>query len=559
MHRLRLLAYVLALSATYGPCLAADITLRIDPQQDVGALPSVYRPSAMLSWAEPEAIAALMALPGPLGTVRMTLEPQLTESRSAEDLRSRLLQGGGEGLKALARRTDRIIITVARTPRWLASTASEEQAGEFGFTRREASAPRQASGFEQLGYEIVRAINVQLGISPLYEFWNEPESKSFWSGSSADLFRAYDAFARGARRADPKARVGGIAVGSWNDRRAGEGKEPMLRAFIRHAAEGIKRGETALDFITWHNFVKTPDEGWEGARAVGEWLREAGLPDLPQFVTEWNVWRTFPQWLDPTRDTAEGAVLLLAAHEAIAAAGLDGHTIAALQDFNPLPPGQAFPGDFGLVTRAPVLKKASFCAMQMLSKLAERRIFAQTDAYIDAAGIGVVATRGAKGIVVLLQRHPMDPPKAFVRSLRRAGIKSLGDLGVSEAELRAFSTGSAPLPAGTSAAARPALERARTSAQIVRDRPAKEVRVNLALADSNSPAKYRIFRLDEKHCDPASVYRDLRRQGTKHESALAAARKHENLRVEDGSGKLPPLAVPEYGAVLIEIELAPQR
>jgi hypothetical protein len=550
----------LAFAAVGGPSHAADYTLRVDPQRELGAVPGNYRPSVMLSWADKEAISALMDLPGPLGTVRMTLEPQLSESKSMQELRSRLAQGGGAGLRALEARGARIIITVARTPRWLASVTSEAQAGEYGFTRREASPPRSAAGFEELGYEIVRTITVQHRTSPLYEFWNEPESKSFWSGSSADLFQAYDAFVRGARRADPRAKVGGIAVGGWNVPRAGEGTEPMLRAFVRHAAQGIKRGQTSLDFLTWHNFVKTPDEGWNGARAVRGWLREAGLPDLPQFVTEWNLWRTFPQWLDPSRDTAEGAVLLLAAHEAIADSGLTGHTIAALQDFNPAGEAEAYAGDFGLVTRSPMLRKASFCAIHMLSKLGERHIAVGEPAEVEAAGISVIATAGRERIVVLAYRRPMSAQEALNRALRRSGIRSIESTGLTTEEVKKFILRRVELPARTPGNIRQALEHARAAAEHARDRPAKEVVLRLAVADSNSSANYRIFRVDEQHCNPARVYRDLRRQGTAHAPALAAARQHESLKaVVEGSGTLPPLELAAYGAVLIEIERAARR
>lgn len=544
---------IVGIDTVWGATSAREITLRVMPARQLGDLPRTYRPSVMMAWADAEAVNAFLSLPGPLGTVRVTLEPLLTEASSLADFKARLVRDAGK-LKRVAERGADIVVTVARMPRWLAARSSDAPAGPYGFSVREASPPRDYAGLEELGFAIVSILNRDFGYAPWYEFWNEPESASFWSGSSGELFRAYEAFARGARRADPSAKVGGLAVGGWNDRRAGEpAGQPLLRAFIERAARGAP-----LDFVSWHNFASHPEGGWAGAVTVREWLRAAGLsPQTPQFVTEWNRWKTFPEWFDPARDTAEGAAFILAAMKPIESAGLRGHTLAALQDFNATVSGEAFRGDFGLVTRSPMIRKASFCAMQMLARLGPRRVAVELTPEIAATeGVGALATATPERIAVLVHRYGRDPPGAAVRILRQSGYHRLEDLGLTQKQLGDFISRKADLPRSVAPAARTALERARAAAERARDAPAPEVIVQLAVVGWPARGKYRLYWLDKSSCNPGAVYRRHRREGWSHGEALAAARNAEAFKPQqEGGGPLPPLRFETYGAALIEINL----
>ncbi len=207
---------------------------------------------------------------------------------------------------------------------------------------REASPPKDLAAFSDLAYETVRAINVAQGLDVLYEFWNEPEAKIFWGGTQDELLKAYAAFASGARRADAKARVGGLG-GAWNERRAGqpETAAPLLKAFIDYAG-GTPR--LPLDFVSWHNYPKHPGQGWDGAGQIRNWLKARSFPaQTPQIITEWNQWLTFPKWMDPPRDDIDGAAFMLTALHEMSVAGIQFQTIASLQDFNDPPSGTAFP------------------------------------------------------------------------------------------------------------------------------------------------------------------------------------------------------------------------
>jgi hypothetical protein len=532
---------------------AQGISVRVAPGRSLGELPRTYRPSAMLSWADADAVNAFLALPGPLGTVRVTLEPLLSDTTSLEDFRNRLTGSAGT-LKRLSERGADIIITVARMPRWLATRDGDSQVGPNGYSVREASPPRDDAGMQELGFTIASVLSRVAGQAAWYEFWNEPESPNFWSGSSEALFRAYEAFARGVRRADPAAKVGGVAVGGWNDPRAGEPGQPLLRAFIQRVAHGVP-----LDFVSWHNFSSQPEEGWIGAASVREWLRSAGLPpQLPQFVTEWNRWKTFPEWLDPGRDTAEGAAFFLASTEAIEKSGIRGHTFAALQDFNAMGRDHAFGGDFGLVTRGPMVGKASFCAVQMLARLGSARVAVDLGADAAAEGVGALATADAQRISLLVYRYGGDAAGVAVRVLRQSGYESAEALALTSRQLGDFMQRRAELPGGVAPAARAVLERARAAAERARDQPMRGVSVLPAVEGASG--RYRIYRIDESNCNAGETYMRLRGQGQPHDMALAGARRVEMLRAQaEGSGPLPPLNFGPYGAALVEIDAGQAR
>jgi len=559
-----MLAATLAASALPLPSQAqrsVDLHVRVVASQPAGRLPGVFRPSVMMSWADAEAASAFLALGSDLGTIRVTLEPLLTDSTSLADFRARLVREAGN-LKLLSDRGATIVITFARMPRWLSRSQDDSLAGPFGFSVREASPPKDVDLLMQLATEMARVINVELGLDPLYEFWNEPESRGFWRGTQAELFQAYTAFAAGVRRADPKAKVGGPAPGSWADRRAGEPKTAptLVQAFINHVAGPVPgKGTLPLDFISWHNFGTRPYDGWQGATEVRRWLRAGGLStQVPQYVTEWNRWATFPEWLDPGRDEAPGAAYLVAALHEMALQGIAGHTLAALQDFRVPEAGSAYPGDFGLLTRAPVMKKASFHAMQMLTLLDRERVAVDLDgARADASGVDVIATRGQRRVSVLLSRHPVGE-QIFTRSMNRSGFLSVDELGVPPERLAAFGKRQSELgPGDGTPAARRALERARAAAEIVRDRPIDELVVRLRIDGVPGGARYSVYRIDAANMDPARRYRDARRGGQSHAAAVQAAAPSQVFRPAiEGSGALPPIAMPAHSVVLVVVDAA---
>lgn len=539
------------------------VVVRIQPTAPTGPLGKLFRPSAMLSWADAEAVQAFLALPGRLGTVRLTLEPILADASGPDAYRAELARGARH-LKALTDRGAELIITIARMPRWLASSQEDTLAGPFGFSRREASPPRDYKVFEQLVYETVLVLNRDHGLSPLYEFWNEPNGRNFWIGTQDELFRTYAAFVAGARRADPEARVGGPAVGSWDARWEGAPNDsgPFLKAFFRYASSppvGVGHGgRLPIDFVSWHNFGVTPEEGWEGVTEIKRWLAGAGYsPGSPQVVDEWNRWGTFPDWFDPTRDGALGAAYIPAALHEMDRAGVTFQAYAGLQDFNVPRRGEAFIGDFGLLTRQPLIKKAAFHVMNMLALLEDTRVqISVSPEVVDAEGLGVLATGRPGRVVALLHRFGGEPTGALIRSLRRSGYRTLGELGLPAERVGGFVRRETQLsPSEASPEVRLALERARAVAEKVRDAPTPEVTLRLQIQGWTEPVRYRIYRVDKEHGNPAETYQAARRAGRAHDGALHAARQREAFAPwAEGTGNLPELRLGRHAVVLVIVE-----
>ena len=553
-----MLGVMLAWSATLiaVPIYAATTTVEIDPARLLGPVPRLYRPSAMLAYADREAIDAFLALPGPLGTVRLTLEPLITDSKSLPEYLQRL-EREAAGLRTLAARDAEIVLIFARMPRWLAQTRDESLAGRYGFTRREASPPNDYDAYADFVYETVRVINGELGMSPWYEFWNEPDSSAFWGGTQEELLRTYQSFARGARRADPNARVGGLAVSGWYQKRP-DAREPLLVAFLRRAGT---MGGPPVDFVSWHNFSKDPEHDWWGAEEIRGWLAKAGITSaLPQIITEWNRWTTFPDWFDKQRDSALGAAYIPAALHAMERSGIAMQTFAALQDFNAPPPDTAFIGDFGLVTRKPMLKKAAFNVMNLLALLGPDRVGVILPKALNYAdGVEALATKSGNRIAVLINRYANDPSGSVVRSLQHDGFPIASRLGVSGPQFDAFMLRKSDLDRYDIAPkAREAMVHAREQYERAQQ-PAEELTLRVSIRGDTAAYRYQYYLIDADHANPAGRYRALLAQGHTYAQALAAARDDVLSPVATGTGPLPELRLRPHSVALLLAEPVRQR
>ena len=545
---------------SFGPPIPATIT--VSPDRVTGQVPRVFRPSVMLTGSYDEAKMVFLQLPGKLGTVRWSVGQPIEQARSLEEFQ-RLLESVGPGAKRFEDKGAQLVITLEGMPRWIASRQEDKLAAPYGWSIRKASPPRDFKAYEQFVFETVRILNGKFGLNPLYEFWNEPNSRMFWVGTQQELFRTYAAFAVGARRADPSARVGGLAVGSWENPREGEGgaPEPLLKAFIRFAGstrpEGLKEPRLPLDFVSWHCFARSPEEKWEGALEIRDWLSAAGYDrNLPQVVDEWNRWSTFPEWYDLSRDSHMGAAYYAASALAMDRAGVACQAFANLQDFNDPPPGKVFIGDFGTLTRKPMVKKASFHVMHMMSLLEDKRVDVQVPQGVaEREGVGAIAATGGNRLTLLVHRYGGDDTGALVRSVRADGFQRFSDLGVDNKDVVAFYVDNVPLPASAPAKTRKALERAVENAKKAKQAPASEVVVKLAIPGWEKPSRYEIYRVDENHHNPGVAYALALKAGESQGNALAAARKAEAFAPAlKGSGELPEIRLGAMAVVLVVLE-----
>lgn len=559
---LRVIGWLMLL-VTCNLAIADIINIVVDPDTDLGSVPKLFRPSVMMSWAQPEAVNTFLALPGDLGAVRVTLEPLIQQTSSQEIYNARLAKEATQ-LIALSKRNAEIFITVARMPSWLASSKDTALASEYGYPLREALPPRNQASYADFVKDTVNILNRQLGLNPWYEFWNEPDLNGFWRGSREQLFTTYGSFVDGARKADANARVGGLCTSGWyqkgpagNQRKTGN--EALLADFLHYVQQRqSSSGKQALDFICWHNYGSHPEQEWWGAREVSQWISQESLKNVPQVVTEWNLWSTFPALLDKQRDTEVGAAYVAATLHAMDRAGIAMQTFAILQDFSPSKTGEPYSGDFGLLTRDPTLEKASFNVFRMLALLESRRISVSVPAqYADAEGLNVIATKRGKKLAILVSRYGNDFPGAFIRSLDRSGYPRGKGINISAAQLDVFAKGENDLDKGeTKPAVHDALVKARKMSQLSQKNAQTLHTVELKIAGQPGPFRYSIYLVDAEHGNPAAAYRREITQGHTTAHALASAKAVSFTPLYEGVGKMPQIPMQPYSVALIVAEPA---
>jgi hypothetical protein len=119
--------------------------------------------------------------------------------------------------------------------------------------------------------------------------------------------KLYRATARGVRRADPTARVGGPALASGPMERSKEcGHCSNGRGFARGLMQWCREEKLPLDFVSWHEYFQPPETIVREATMFRRYLED--FPDLRPavrsfMITEWNTaW-----WPDRPQDHELGA------------------------------------------------------------------------------------------------------------------------------------------------------------------------------------------------------------------------------------------------------------
>lgn len=544
---------------------APTLVLQVKPELDLGQVPPLYRPSVMLSWAEPPALERLLALPGPFGALRFNFE-LLTQRVDREQAFFDELLRETALLPKLLERDARVLVTMVRMPAWLSSSSSTRREPSYGYTHREAVHPKSQEAYQRFAERVARTLSPLAPDRLWYEGWNEPEADGFWKSGRQELFDTWDSLARGVRAGDPKARIGSPCFAGWSTTTpAPRPNAPalLLEDFIRFSAARPDR-QASPDFICWHNFGKFPEEEWWGAASIREWLAAASLPrDLPQVVSEWNLWTTFPSEFDPLRDGAQGAAYVASTLHAMDRAGVRYQTIATLQDFRASGSTDPFHGDFGLMTRSPLIEKASFKVLAMQARLLSQRIgveFSDT-AVADANALNAIATRDAHGrMVLMVSRYSGDSRGAFIRSLGRAGYPAGRGLSISGKRLEQFIEGGRELGTGE---VDPKQTEALTNARrVARSSPAAEARLPLRLqlpADLGTRWKYSIYVIDSENHNPQATFRAARTSGRSQAEAIAAAQAVGFAPTLSGTGPIPELTLERYAVVLYVLEPASAR
>ncbi len=323
------------------PAGTPEVELRIGPPGR-GPVPAtlrygggVWRVPKTFLWIAPE----ILALSGG-GSVRAALAWEvLAPSRDAADL-ERLLREYrlNDFLRELRHRGFSIIVSVDAMPRWLASNRSEERLHDGPLWAR--SAPRDPDGWSGVVAAVVRHFNGRLGLDACYEVWNEPDGS--FHGSLDEYLELYAASVRGARRADPRARLCGPALSDWVAR--GTPADPrrdspqlFLDRFLDYAAAtgipALGLARLPVDGLTWHAFYRDPASYYpQVVPVLRRKLDDRGYRDTALLLDEWNIAPTPPYPEGDLNASPVGAAYVVASTIAMDRAGVDGQVFQMLVD-----------------------------------------------------------------------------------------------------------------------------------------------------------------------------------------------------------------------------------
>lgn len=198
----------------------------------------------------------------------------------------------------------------------------------------------------------------------MFEVWNEPNLKSFWTGSQKDYFELYNRTSRSIKKIDSGLLVGGPATA----------KNAWIAEFKRYC----ETNSAVCDFISTHHYP-TDAKGSEGddtEMQLAKSRRDILLQDakkvnkqaagLPVYYTEWSP-SSSPR--DHLHDESyAAAVIVKTMMDAIGlASGYSYWTFSDIFEENYMP-AREFQGGFGLLTLHGVAKP-SYRAFQLLHQL----------------------------------------------------------------------------------------------------------------------------------------------------------------------------------------------
>jgi len=241
----------------------------------------------------------------------------------------------------------------------------------------------------------------------LFEVWNEPNLKAFWTGTKKDYFKFYRHTVEAIKGVDAALRVGGPATA----------RDEWVEDFVAFC----ERAGVPVDFVTTHHYPT--DALWNtnmdteaqlaGSRRsiLREWAqdtrRRAGR--LPLYYTEWN---TSSNPRDPLHDEPYAAAFVtktLMENSDV----VDGYSFWTFSDIfeENYFPSVPFHGGFGLLSLHGIPKPA-YRAFELLHRLGNQRLL--VDGIHETVDCWVVRKRRA--LTVLLTNHAL--PRHALRQER---------------------------------------------------------------------------------------------------------------------------------------------
>lgn len=230
-----------------------------------------------------------------------------------------------------------------------------------------------------------------------FEVWNEPNI-DFWGGipRQKSYFELYAHTARTLKSVNPRLRVGGpaTAAASW------------VPEFLQY----MSANHVPVDFVSTHAYADDTVENLFGndepvpmdervCRAVAKvrgQIKSSPMPDLPLFLTEWNV-----QGEHQSRDTIfVGPALANTIRQCDGLVNMMSFWTFSdvFEEGGPIP--RPFVGMFGLRAKGGI-NKPSYYAYGLLHELGDRRIASSAD--------DILVTKTARGALAIAVWNLVDP------------------------------------------------------------------------------------------------------------------------------------------------------
>lgn len=228
-----------------------------------------------------------------------------------------------------------------------------------------------------------------------FEVWNEPNLKSFWTGTQRDYFKLYRYTAGAIKQVDASLRVGGPATA----------KSQWIEDFV----DFCDRNKVPADFITTHYY---PNDGFENEqdtevqlfksqrgimREVAQNTRRRAR-GKPVYYTEWNA---SSDSRDPLHDESYAAAFAVAT--ILEAKGLvEGYSFWTFSDIfeENYFPSMPFHGGFGLLTLHGI-PKPTYRAFELLHNIGTQNSL--VDGLHETVDCSVI--RNDSSLTVLLTNH----------------------------------------------------------------------------------------------------------------------------------------------------------
>ena len=230
-----------------------------------------------------------------------------------------------------------------------------------------------------------------------FEVWNEPNI-DFWDGIPRErsYFDLYAHTARDLKSVSPRLRVGGpaTAAAAW------------VGDFLKFTAENhvpvdfvsthAYADDTTLDLFGKNEDIPMDERVCRAVAKVHDQIRQSSTPNVPFFLTEWNV-----QGMDQSRDTIfVGPALANTVRQCDGLVNMMSFWTFSDVFEEQGPIARPFVGMFGLRAKGGI-NKPSYYAYGLLHELGDRRIASQSQ--------DTIVTKTAGGGLVIAAWNLVDP------------------------------------------------------------------------------------------------------------------------------------------------------